>query len=100
MLAPIGEFYFIEVNTRIQVEHPVTELVTGLDLVRLQIEIAEGKRLPQNPRRIGHAIEARLNAEDPSKAFCRRLASSGVAAPENVRVDTALEAAREVGDSL
>ena len=99
-----GEFYFIEVNTRLQVEHPVTELVTGMDLVRLQIEIAEGKRLPPHPRSIGHAIEARLNAEDPLSGF---LPSAGTVRvwrrPDDVRVDTALEAGAEAGiqyDSL
>jgi acetyl/propionyl-CoA carboxylase alpha subunit len=104
LLAPTGEFYFIEVNTRLQVEHPVTELVTGMDLVRLQIEIAEGKRLPPHPRSIGHAIEARLNAEDPLSGF---LPSAGTVRvwrpPDDVRVDTALEVGAEIGiqyDSL
>jgi propionyl-CoA carboxylase alpha chain len=98
LLSPSGEFFFIEVNTRIQVEHPVTELVTGLDLVRLQIDAAEGKRAPQNPRSIGHAIEARLYAEDPANDF---LPSTGTVerwrAPENVRVDTALRDGVEIG---
>ena len=72
ILAPNGEFYFIEVNTRLQVEHPVTEMITGLDLVKLQIEIAEGKPLPfaqADLQTNGHAIEARLYAEDPNNDF-------------------------------
>ena len=94
ILAPSGEFYFIEVNTRLQVEHPVTEMVTGLDLVRLQIEIAEGRPLPfaqSDLKAEGYAIEARLYAEDPANDF---LPSTGkildlhLPAIEGVRVNS------------
>jgi len=102
LLAPSGDFYFIEVNTRIQVEHPVTEMVTGLDLIRLQIEIAQGGKLPgTQPEQKGHAIESRLYAEDPATDF---LPSTGVLhvwrPPETsagLRIDSGVEEGTEIG---
>jgi propionyl-CoA carboxylase alpha chain len=100
-----GEFYFIEMNTRLQVEHPVTECTTGLDLVALQLHIAEGGHLAANPPTAqGHAIEARLYAEDPASGWqpqsgtVHRLDIPGVTtrfeavgASSGIRVDAGVE---------
>ena len=72
IVAPSGDFYFIEMNARIQVEHPVTEMITGIDLIKAQILVASGERLPfgqADVRQEGAAIECRINAEDPDKNF-------------------------------
>jgi propionyl-CoA carboxylase alpha chain len=102
LLSPSGDFYFIEVNTRIQVEHPVTEMVTGPDLIRLQIEIAQGGKLPgAQPEQKGHAIEARLYAEDPTNDFLPSTGTLHVWRPPEtsagLRVDSGVEEGTEIG---
>jgi acetyl-CoA carboxylase biotin carboxylase subunit len=95
LYTPEGEFYFLEMNTRIQVEHPVTEMVTGIDIVREQIRIADGKKLRYEQKDVpqrGHAIEVRINAEDPDTflPFPGPIHSCVFPGGFGVRVDTAI----------
>jgi acetyl-CoA/propionyl-CoA carboxylase, biotin carboxylase, biotin carboxyl carrier protein len=98
-----SSYYFMEMNTRLQVEHPVTELITGLDLVEWQLRVAAGERLPygqEEVRLTGHAVEARVCAEDPSRGF---LPSGGTVLRlhepdgDGVRTDSGLSEGTEVG---
>ena len=97
-----SEFWFLEVNARIQVEHPVTEAVTGLDLVAEQIAVAEGRRLRLSQASVrldGHAIECRINAEDPAAGFRPspgRVTSAVFPAGPGIRVDTHIQAGSAV----
>jgi len=94
LLAPDGKFYFIEMNTRIQVEHPVTEMVTGIDLIKEQIRIAAGEPLGYGQDEIqftGHSIECRVNAEDPETFMPSpgRITTFQISGGPGIRVDTA-----------
>jgi acetyl-CoA carboxylase, biotin carboxylase subunit len=96
LLGPDGSFYFIELNARLQVEHPVTEMCTGIDIVREQVRVAAGEELSvtgRAPRR-GHAIEIRLNAEDPEHDFRPSPGKVSLFQPAlgpGVRIDTFVE---------
>lgn len=97
-----GEFYFMEMNTRIQVEHPITEVVTGVDLVKQQLLIASGQRLSikqEDIKLTGHAIECRINAENPLLDFRPspgRIKSLFIPGGPGIRVDTAVYQGYEI----
>jgi 3-methylcrotonyl-CoA carboxylase alpha subunit len=98
-----GTFYFMEMNTRLQVEHPVTEMITGLDLVEWQLKVAAGEPLPLAQEQLairGHALEARIYAEDATKGFLPATGRLSHLAPPaeslNVRVDTGVEQGDEI----
>ncbi|MCF8177930.1 MAG: acetyl/propionyl/methylcrotonyl-CoA carboxylase subunit alpha [Sulfuritalea sp.] len=98
-----GTFYFMEMNTRLQVEHPVTEMITGLDLVEWQLKVGAGETLPLQQEQLkirGHALEARIYAEDPDKGFLpsigRLIHLSPPSETLNVRVDTGVEQGDEI----
>ncbi len=92
-------FFFMEMNTRLQVEHPVTEMVTGVDLVEWQLRVANGEPLPLSQNEIalsGHAVEARIYAEDPANGFLPSVGKLSAMAIDGVRIDTGVE----TGDTI
>jgi len=102
IVAPDQSFYFLEVNTRLQVEHPITEEVTGLDLVRLQIEVAAGNRIPfkqEDVKQNGHSIEVRFYAEDPANNFMPvngKILDWIPSKSEGLRYDSGIESGSEI----
>ncbi len=102
IVAPDGHFYFMEMNTRLQIEHPITEMVTGVDLVKWQIKIAQGEKLSFGQRDVewhGHSIEVRLTARDPARDFAPsagRITSLRLPGGLGVRIDTHVFAGYDV----